>query len=155
MCIRDSYNEVSRGGQVFFIHNNILTIERLCLSLKSLCPEISLSFIHSKLNRPLIKNRMDAFINNKINILVSTSIVESGLDIPNANTIIVNNSHLFGLSQLYQLRGRVGRSNLQSYAFFLIPKKRVPYKKLYIERLRALQEYSSLGVGYNLSLIHI
>ena len=144
------YNEILRGGQIFFIHNSIDTLERVCGDIVSLCPEIKISFIHSKLSNKKIKTIMSQFINKNLNILVATSIVESGIDIKNVNTIIINNAHMFGLSQLYQLRGRVGRGDVQSYAYLFIPKKRA-LKESSLERLKIMQKNNSLGVGYEIA----
>ncbi len=144
-------SEVSRNGQVYIVDNSVNNVKNMYSLISSFFPELSISFLHGSLDKKNINNIMSLFRLKKINILVSTVIIESGIDIPSANTIIINSAHMFGLSQLHQLRGRVGRSNVQSYAYMLIPKT----KKITLDgvsRLRAIKKYSSLGAGYNLAL---
>jgi Transcription-repair coupling factor (superfamily II helicase) len=111
-------NELDRGGQVFFIHNRIEDIEQVYTRLQALVPEATIAVGHGRMHEKDLEKVMIDFIEKKIDILVSTTIVESGLDIPNANTLIVNNAHNFGLADLYQLRGRVGRLDKKAYAYF-------------------------------------
>jgi len=150
--VRDAIlRELQRGGQCFFVHNRVQSIEVVCLELKKLVPEARIEFAHGQMSEVELENIMRRFVNQEIDILVATTIVESGLDVPNANTIIVDRAHTYGLAQLYQLRGRVGRGNRQAYAYFLIPS----LKKLGTEaqqRLKVLQSLDDLGLGFNLAL---
>tara|TARA_B100001142_G_scaffold211962_1_gene210124 strand:- start:46 stop:2955 length:2910 start_codon:yes stop_codon:yes gene_type:complete len=144
-------DEVSRGGQVFFIHNQVKTIPSVVSYLKKLIPSVSVDFLHGQEESGLIEKKMGLFTKKKIQVLVASSIVENGIDIPSVNTIIVNNAHLFGVSQLYQLRGRVGRSSKPSFAFLLIPSA-AALSKTARERLKIIQKNSSLGSFYTVSL---
>ncbi|MDR2037310.1 MAG: transcription-repair coupling factor [Bacteroidales bacterium] len=143
--------EVSRGGQVFFIHNRVQSLHEIELMIRSICPNISTVAAHGQMNGEELEKIMLDFINGDYNVLVATSIIESGLDIPNANTIIINNAHMFGLSDLHQLRGRVGRSNKKAFCYLLSP----PVTDLTPEarrRLRAIEEFSDLGSGFNIAM---
>ena len=148
---RAVFNEVSRGGQVFFIHNKVQTMPSVVRFLEKLFPELQISFLHGQEEPSLVEKKMDLFLDKKIDVLVASSIVESGVDIPSVNTIIINNSHLLGVSQLYQMRGRVGRSSLPSFAYLLIPKKEV-LSSLSRGRLKIIEKNSSLGSCYAVSL---
>jgi len=143
--------ELKRDGQVFFIHNRIQSIEIIRSRLQNLLPEIRIGLIHGRMRTDLSERRMIDFLAGKYNLLLSTAIVESGLDMPRVNTIIVNEAHKFGLADLHQLRGRVGRSDLQAYAYFLIPEVRVLTEDAN-KRLSALNSYTSLGSGFRLAL---
>ena len=142
--------ELSRAGQVYFLHNNIASLNKFKRLVSSMIEGVSVEVIHAKMSVEKIKSTLRDFIEKKIDVLVSTSIIENGLDIPNVNTIIINNAHLFGLSQLHQIRGRVGRHNRQAYAYLLVPKKFKPSGDT-LRRLRAIQDNISLGSGYLLS----
>lgn len=150
--VRDAIlRELQRGGQCFFVHNRVQSIEAVSMELKKLVPEARIEFAHGQMSEVELENIMRRFVNHELDILVATTIVESGLDVPNANTIIVDRAHTYGLAQLYQLRGRVGRGNRQAYAYFLIPS----LKKLGTEaqqRLKVLQSLDDLGLGFNLAL---
>ena len=142
--------ELGRGGQVYYIHNKIEDIEDVDGMVGELVPQAKTVFIHGKMPGAAIEKRMIDFIGGKFNVLISTTIIENGIDIPLVNTLIVDRADLFGLSQLYQLRGRVGRSSRQAYAYFLVP----PYTELTPlakERLKALKEFSQLGSGFRLA----
>ncbi len=142
--------ELARQGQVYYIHNQIEDIEDVARMVEELVPEARVVFIHGKMRGTEIERRMIRFIQGDHNVLVSTTIIENGIDIPLVNTLIVDGADQFGLSQLYQLRGRVGRSSRQAYAYFLVP----PYSELTPmarERLKALQEFSELGSGFRLA----
>ncbi|MDA9964555.1 transcription-repair coupling factor [Gammaproteobacteria bacterium] len=138
--------ELARGGQVFLVQNNISKMEGLKNQIKYLVPEANIDIAHGKLSKKDITNTMNGFNSNSIDILICTTIVEMGLDIPNANTIIVIDAHNFGLSQLHQLRGRVGRSMRQAYCYLLIPTQDL--KKAPQAKLDSLVKYSDLGSGY-------
>jgi transcription-repair coupling factor (superfamily II helicase) len=144
--------EKNRGGQIFFIHNRIHNLDKIYKILKEILPpEVKIGVIHGRLSASLIEKVMLEFLEKKIDCLLSTAIVESGIDIPSANTIIVNDAHKFGLADLHQLRGRVGRFNLQAYAYFLIP----PREKISDEakkRLKMIEEFSHLGAGFEVAM---
>jgi transcription-repair coupling factor (superfamily II helicase) len=143
--------EISRQGQVFFVHNNIHTIWNIAKTIKELVPEIRLGVAHGRLSEDELEHVMIQFLNKEIDVLVCTTIVESGLDIPNANTIIINRADRFGLAQIYQLRGRVGRSDEQAYAYLFIPKDAALTRDAQ-KRLKVLMEYSDLGAGFQIAM---
>lgn len=142
--------ELSRNGQVYYIHNRIEDIDRVGKYIEKLVPEARVITVHGQMRGPELEKRMMDFINGKYNVLVSTTIIENGIDIPNVNTLIVDRADLYGLAQLYQLRGRVGRSSRQAYAYFLVPPliELTPQAR---ERLKALKEFSELGSGFRLA----
>ena len=143
--------EVSRNGQVFFIHNRVDNIKDLQLSINRLCPNVKSAVVHGKMEGKDIENIMFDFIQGDYDVLIATTIIESGLDIPNANTIFINDAHHFGLSELHQLRGRVGRSNKKAFCYLLSP----PLSTLTHEarrRLKAIEEFSELGSGFNIAM---
>ena len=142
--------ELARKGQVYYIHNRIEDIDKVARMIRKFVPQAKIVVIHGKMPSATLEKRMIDFINQKSNVLVSTTIIENGIDIPLVNTLIVERADLFGLSQLYQLRGRVGRSSRQAVAYFLVP----PYSALTPlarERLKALQEFTALGSGFRLA----
>jgi transcription-repair coupling factor (superfamily II helicase) len=150
--IRDAImRELQRGGQVFFLHNRVETIDRLALKLADLIPEAKLAVAHGQMRPKDLEKVMLDFLENKTQVLVCSAIIESGLDFPNANTIIINRADKFGLAQLYQLRGRVGRSHRHAYAYLLIPGEKAITPDAE-RRLRALQELDGLGGGFKLAL---
>jgi transcription-repair coupling factor (superfamily II helicase) len=150
--IRDAiYFETERGGQIFFIHNRILGLPEMAALLQSLCPDISIGWAHGQMEGHELEERIMDFIDKKYDVLVCTNIVESGVDIPNVNTIIVNNAHQFGLSDLHQLRGRVGRSNRKAFCYLLAP----PMSTLPNDsrkRLQTLEQHSELGSGFQIAM---
>lgn len=144
-------NELRRGGQIFFVHNNIHSIYKMADHLKKLTPEIKLGVAHGRLSENELEKVMFSFFKNELDMLVCTTIIESGLDVSSANTIIVNRADRFGLSQIYQLRGRVGRSDTQAFAYLFIPKE----SSLSInarKRLKVLMEHSDLGSGFQIAM---
>jgi len=143
--------EMHRNGQIFFVHNNINTIWNIAKYLKELVPEVRLAVAHGRLSEMELENAMFQFVNKEIDMLVCTTIVESGLDIPNANTIIVNRAERFGLAQIYQLRGRVGRSDEQAYAYLFISREAALTRDAE-KRLRVLMEHSGLGAGFQIAM---
>ncbi|MCK4640557.1 MAG: DEAD/DEAH box helicase, partial [Candidatus Marinimicrobia bacterium] len=151
IIVRAVYHEISRGGQVFFVHNEIKTIASITASLEKMFPDLIIRFVHGQMPEKLLEPIMLDFINNNIHVLVTTAIIESGIDIPNANTIFINNSQNFGLSQLYQLRGRVGRHNRRAYAYLIVsnPSRLSPQA---IKRLQTIQRHTSLGSGYSIAI---
>ena len=144
-------DELNRGGQVFFLHNRVQSINIIHNQLKKLIPNAKIKIAHGQMNENDLEKTMISFAKREIDILCCTTIIESGLDLPNVNTLIVNNAHKFGLSQLYQLRGRVGRSIKQAYSYFLIPKSTMltPQSE---KRLQALKESVELGSGYKIAM---
>ncbi len=142
--------ELAREGQVYFIHNKIDDIDRIAQLIKKIDPDIQVAVIHGKMPSLSIEKKMIDFIERKYDVLVSTTIIENGIDIPLVNTLIVNNADHFGLAQLYQLRGRVGRSSRQAIAYFLVPSF-TEISGLARKRLKALQEFSQLGSGFRLA----
>ncbi|MBX9694623.1 MAG: transcription-repair coupling factor [Cyanobacteria bacterium] len=144
-------HEMERGGQVYFLHNRVETIEQMAGELKQLVPEARILIGHGQMNERELENVMLAFLNHEFDILVCTTIIESGLDIPNTNTIIINDADRFGLAQLYQLRGRVGRSDIQAYAYCLCKPQKVLTEQAQ-GRLKAIREFTSLGSGYQIAL---
>ncbi|MDA3895665.1 MAG: transcription-repair coupling factor, partial [Desulfobacteraceae bacterium] len=143
--------EMDRKGQIFFIHNNINTIWNITKYLKELVPEVRVAVAHGRLSEAELEKAMFQFLNKEIDMLVCTTIVESGLDIPNANTIIVNRAERFGLAQIYQLRGRVGRSSEQAYAYLLISREAALTRNAE-KRLRVLMEHTGLGSGFQIAM---
>ena len=143
-------NEKYRNGQLFFVHNDVKTLPNYVAYLQKLLPAISIDIINGQMPSRKIELVMSRFINKEVDVLVCTSIIETGIDIANANTVIINNAHQFGLSQLYQIRGRVGRGIRQAYAYLLLPQGRVLKREAY-KRLKAIEENTHLGAGYNIS----
>lgn len=150
--IRDAiYFETERSGQVFFIHNRVHGLAEMAALIQSHCPDLSVGFAHGQMEGSILEERIMDFIEKKYDVLVSTNIVESGVDIPNVNTIIVNNAHQFGLSDLHQLRGRVGRSNRKAFCYLLAP----PMSTLPNDskkRLQTLEQHSELGSGFQIAM---
>jgi len=150
--IRDAiYQEIYRGGQVYFIHNRVRDIQETAALIKKVCPDLNIGVAHGQLEGEELEDHMLKFIDKTYDVLVCTNIVESGLDIPNANTIIINNAHWFGLSDLHQLRGRVGRSNKKAYCYLISP----PLFGLPDDsrkRLRTIEQFADLGSGFQISM---
>ena len=150
--IRDAiYYEVERGGQVFFIHNRVQGLQEMKTLIQGLCPDLSIAHAHGQLEGGQLEETILDFMDRKYDVLICTNIVESGVDIPNVNTIIVNNAHHFGLSDLHQLRGRVGRSNKKAFCYLLAP----PMSTLTSDsrkRLTTLEQYSDLGSGFQIAM---
>lgn len=142
--------ELSRGGQVFIVHNKVQDIEHYTAQIRELVPTAKIVFAHGQLPEKELEKRMADFYAGKYQILISTTIIESGIDIPNANTMIVDRADTFGLSQLHQLRGRIGRSDRKAYAYFVIPKHK-PLSETATQRLKALQMYTDIGSGFQLA----
>jgi transcription-repair coupling factor (superfamily II helicase) len=143
--------EVDRGGQVFFIHNRVQNIYEVEKMINRACPNVSTVVAHGQMDGPKLEKIMLDFIDGQYGVLIATTIIESGLDIPNANTIIINNANNFGLSTLHQLRGRVGRTNKKAFAYFLAPEPTALTDEAR-RRLKAIEDFSELGSGFNISL---
>jgi transcription-repair coupling factor (superfamily II helicase) len=150
--IRDAvYYEVERGGQVFYIYNRIQGLREMTVLLQELCPDLSIGYAHGQMEGHELEERILAFVDKKYDVLVCTNIVESGVDIPNVNTIIVQNAHQFGLSDLHQLRGRVGRSNKKAFCYLLAPSlATLPADAR--KRLQTLEQHSDLGSGFQIAM---
>lgn len=143
--------ELQRGGQCFFVHNRVQSIDAVAARLQELIPEARFAFAHGQMSEAQLEPIMQRFLKREVDVLVSTTIIESGIDIPNANTILIDRADTFGLAQLYQMRGRVGRSNRQAYCYFMIPKSRKLGGEAQ-QRLKALQALDDLGLGFNLAM---
>ncbi len=143
--------EVNRGGQVFFIHNRVKSIEEIADTLRQLVPDIRIRVAHGQMKSSELEQVMMDFMERKFDVLVSTNIIESGLDISNANTIIINRADHFGLAELHQLRGRVGRSNMKAFCYLLVPSIHGLTREAK-QRLKAVEEFSELGSGFNIAM---
>lgn len=143
--------EVSRNGQVYFVHDRVQSIGKLAEYLQRHIPEIKIGIAHGQLTPTKLEEVIHDFLNKKYDVLLSTKIIESGIDIPNVNTIIVNRADRFGLAELHQLRGRVGRSDRQAFAYFIVPSLTGITKKA-LKRLQAIEEFTEIGSGFNLSM---
>ncbi|MBT8231142.1 MAG: transcription-repair coupling factor [Saprospiraceae bacterium] len=150
--IKDAiYYEFMRGGQVFFVHNRVKSLPDITAMIKRVCPDLEVRMAHGQMDSKDLEKTLISFIEGKYDVLVCTNIIETGLDIPNANTIIINNAHHFGLSDLHQLRGRVGRSNKKAYCYLFSP----PSSTLTSEarkRLKTIEEFSDLGSGFHIAM---
>lgn len=144
-------HELNRNGQVFFVHNRVYNIERIAAIVEDLAPEARVAIVHGQMAKNLMESRMRAFVCGKIDILVATTIIESGLDIPNVNTILINDADTFGLADLHQLRGRVGRYKHRAFAYLILPLGR-PVTPEAEKKLKAIEEFSSLGAGFKIAL---
>ena len=151
LIIHACQRELDRQGQVFVVHNQVKDLDQLAYRLSKLVPGMRLDTIHGQMDEDRIHRVMEAFRHRALDCLVATSIIESGIDIPNANTLFVNNAHCFGLAELHQIRGRVGRFTRQAYAYFITPAHRELSNDA-AERLDALQEYAELGAGFKLAM---
>jgi transcription-repair coupling factor (superfamily II helicase) len=150
--IRDAiYYEVNRGGQVFFVHNRVKNLAEMSALIKKLCPDISIGMAHGQLEASNLETALMDFIDKKYDVLVCTNIIETGLDIANANTMIINNAHQFGLSDLHQLRGRVGRSNKKAYCYLFSPSMSILTDDAR-KRLKTLEDFSELGSGFQIAM---
>lgn len=143
--------EIQRGGQVFFVHDRVQSIDKIAEYLKKYIPEARIAVAHGQLPASKLEKTIKMFANKEIDVLVSTKIIESGIDLPNANTIIINRADRFGMAELHQLRGRVGRSSVQAYAYFVVPPLDSVTKNA-IKRLEAIEDYSDLGAGFSLAM---
>ena len=145
------YRELNRQGQVFFLHNRVKSIDKKAWEIRKLIPDAKISIAHGQMSRKELESAMVEFVTGGIDVLVCTTIIESGLDIPNANTILINDADRFGLAELHQLRGRVGRYKHRAYAYMLLPMSR-PITPVAAKRLKAIEEYSHLGAGFRIAL---
>ena len=144
-------NELKRNGQIYFVHDRVQSINKLSGYLNKYMPDVKIAVAHGQMKASQLENVIHGFLNKKYDVLLSTKIIESGIDIPNVNTIIVNRADRFGLAELHQLRGRVGRSNRQAYAYFIVPSLSGINKKA-LRRLQAIEEFTEVGAGFNISM---
>ncbi len=151
-AVRDAiHREIARGGQVYYLYNRVRNIEEVMIKIKKLVPEANVGYAHGQMSERELENVMVEFMENNINVLVCTTIIETGLDIPNVNTIIIQDADCMGLSQLYQLRGRVGRSNRSSFAY-LMYKKDKALKEVSEKRLQTIREFTEFGSGFKVAM---
>ena len=143
--------EIRRGGQVFYVHNRVYSISRAVHRVQSCVPEARIAVAHGRMKEQELASTMQGFMQGRFDVLVSTTIIESGLDLPNVNTLIVEEADRLGLAQLYQLRGRVGRSNRIAYAYFTFRPDRSLTQEAE-QRLTALRDFAAMGAGYKLAL---
>ncbi len=152
LLIKDAiYKEMSRNGQIFILYNKVDSISKYASHIKDLVPDAKITFAHGKMDKNELDSIMTSFINFEYDILICTTIIESGIDIPNVNTLIIHNAENFGLSQLYQIRGRVGRSDKIAYAYLMYEKNKV-LNELSIKRLNSIKEFTELGSGYRIAM---
>ncbi len=150
--IKDAiYYEINRGGQVFFVHNRVKSLADITAMIRRLCPDVDIASAHGQMESKMLEKTLIGFIDKQFDVLVCTNIIETGLDIPNANTIIINNAHQFGMSDLHQLRGRVGRSNRKAFCYLFSPPLSVLTSDAR-KRLKTLEEFSDLGSGFNIAM---
>jgi len=145
------FKELKRNGQIYLVHDRVNSIEKLADYIRKYMSDIKIAVAHGQMKPSQLEDVIHGFMNRKFDMLISTKIIESGIDIPNVNTIIVNRADRFGLAELHQLRGRVGRSDRQAYAYFLVPSLSGITKKA-LRRLQAIEEYTDVGAGFNLSM---
>ncbi|MBE5941760.1 MAG: transcription-repair coupling factor [Lachnospiraceae bacterium] len=145
------FRELSRGGQVYYVYNRVNTIADMAADLSKLMPDVRIAYAHGQMKEKELEDVMFAFINKEIDVLVTTTIIETGLDISNANTMIIHDAENFGLSQLYQLRGRVGRSDKNAYAFLMYKRDKM-LKETAEKRLKAIREFTDLGSGFKIAM---
>lgn len=145
------YTELKRTGQIYFVHDRVQSIDKLADYLIKYMPDLKIAVAHGQMKPSQLEDVIHGFLNKKFDVLLSTKIIESGIDIPNVNTIIVNRADRFGLAELHQLRGRVGRSDRQAFAYFIVPSLNSINKKA-LRRLQAIEEFTDVGAGFNLSM---
>ena len=143
--------EISRGGQVYYLHNRVESLENVRLTLEHMMPELIMETAHGKMSGTELEDIMDRFVHQEIHVLISTTIIENGIDIPNVNTIIIDRADMYGISQLYQLRGRVGRSDRLAYAYLLYPDQ-FAMTELAMKRLRIISDNTGLGAGFKVAM---
>ena len=146
--------ELQRGGQVFLVHNKVHDMEQYAASIKELVPEAKITFAHGQMGERELEDRINSFYNGNYQVLIATTIIESGIDIPNANTMIIDRADTYGLAQLHQLRGRIGRSDKKAYAYFVVPRMR-EISTIAQKRLHALQTYADMGAGFNIASVDL
>ena len=152
LIVKDAiYKELARDGQIFVLYNKVATIESIATRLKQLVPEARITIAHGQMSKNELEDVMESFVNHEFDILLCTTIIETGIDISNANTLIIYDADNFGLSQLYQIRGRVGRSNRIAYAYLMYDKSKM-LNDIAMKRLQAIKEFTELGSGYRIAM---
>ena len=152
LIVKDAiYKELTRKGQIFILYNKVASISDFCDKLRALIPEARINFAHGQMTKKELDDIMESFVNYDFDILVCTTIIETGIDIPNANTLIIYNADHFGLSQLYQIRGRVGRNDKIAYAYLLYDNRKV-LNDIAVKRLQAIKDFTELGSGYRIAM---
>ncbi len=146
--------ELQRGGQVFLVHNKVHDIEQYAASIRELVPEAKITFAHGQMGERELEDRINSFYNGVYQVLIATTIIESGIDIPNANTMIIDRADTYGLAQLHQLRGRIGRSDKKAYAYLVVPRMR-EISEIAQKRLHALQTYADMGSGFQIASVDL
>ena len=149
--IRAVRSEIQRGGQVFFLHNRVESLEGICAHLRNLLPEVMIDYAHGRMSVDELDDIFRRFKNGGFHVLVSTTIIENGIDIPSVNTIIIDRADMYGVSQLYQLRGRVGRSDKKAYAYLLYPGNRI-LSEIAMKRLQVISDFTDLGSGFKIAM---
>ena len=144
------YKELSRDGQVFILYNRVQSIDEFSLRIKNIAPDARIGIAHGQMNKTELENTIYDFVNYQFDILICTTIIETGIDIPNVNTLIIMDADRFGLSQLYQIRGRVGRSDKIAYAYMMYKPGKVLGEEA-IKRLKAIEEFTELGSGFKIA----
>ena len=143
--------ELKRNGQIYLVHDRVQSIDKISGYIQKYMPDLKIAVAHGQMKPSQLEDVIHGFLNKKFDVLISTKIIESGIDIPNVNTIIVNRADRFGLAELHQLRGRVGRSSRQAYAYFIVPSLSGINKKA-LRRLQAIEEFTDIGSGFNISM---
>ncbi len=152
MLIREAIlKEIERGGQVYYVSNRVSNMEEILLKLKKLVPEATFGIANGQMSERVLEDTMLSFINQEIDVLICSTIIETGMDVPNANTMIVTESNRLGLSQLYQLRGRIGRSNRLAYVYFTY-RKNTEISEIASKRLKSIKEFTEFGSGYKIAM---
>ena len=152
LIVKDAiYKELTRNGQIFILYNKVASISDFCDKLRILIPEARINFAHGKMTKKELDDIMESFVAFEFDILVCTTIIETGIDIPNANTIIVENADRLGLAQLYQIRGRVGRSDKQAYAYITYKRDKM-LTEVADKRLKAIKEFTEFGSGFKIAM---
>src|SRR5699024_3880576 len=143
--------EMARGGQAFYLHNRVADIEKVADELQALIPDARIAYIHGQMSENQMERILYNFINSEYDVLVTTTIIETGVDIPNANTLFVENADRMGLAQLYQLRGRVGRSSRVAYSYFMYQRDKI-LNEVSEKRLEAIKDFTELGSGFKIAM---
>ena len=153
MILQAITKELKRGGQVYYIHNRVDSISGCAARLQELLPDARIAYAHGQMTEEKMSGIWNSLVEHEIDILVCTTIIETGVDVPNVNTLIIEDSDRFGLSQLYQLRGRVGRSNKRAYAYFTFRREKV-LSEIASKRLNAMREFTQFGSGFRICLLY-
>lgn len=152
IIIKDAIErELARNGQIYYLYNRVDNIEFIADKIHDLVPEARIDIAHGKMHKTELEQVIDSFVNQELDVLISTTIIETGIDIPNANTLIVHDADMLGLSQLYQIRGRVGRSDKIAYAYLMYKKNKILTEEAE-KRLKVIKEFTELGSGFKIAI---